>query len=50
MADFRLTKFGGEFGAPYFFSVDFRRIIFGGEFGDFLAAEGSTHDPTPIPP
>ena len=37
MADFRLTKFGGEFGAPYFF----RRIIFGGEFGDFSAAEGS---------
>jgi len=31
MADFRLTKFGGE-------------------FGDFLAAGGSTHDPTPIPP
>jgi len=40
MALFRQTKFGGEFGAPYFLA-DCRRIIFGGEFGYFLAAEGS---------
>jgi hypothetical protein len=33
MADFRLTKFGGDFGAPHFFRRIFGGLKFSGESG-----------------
>jgi len=40
MADIRLTKFGGEFGAPKFVHMIFGGHLFGGESVDWRRVRG----------